>query len=249
MSYAYATRCDLDAATRTRDEPVRDRLSTPTRRWLRSALVYPSTEVDSCGHATLASAHLLWESGLLKQSEAARFHTRSGLLTAEQNRNLIELNFPALVEVPATAPVALTTALSVTPTYVGRFGERYLLEATDEDIVRDLNPDLHALRALPGRGVVVTRRVSASAYDFVSRYFAPWVGIDENPVITGSVHCCFGPSWGKRLGKSQLKAYQASARSGVVYIHLRDNQVYLGGYAVTIFRGELLQTKQRPHPY
>ena len=120
MSYAYATRCDLDAATRTRDEPVRDRLSTPTRRWLRSALVYPSTEVDSCGHATLASAHLLWESGLLKQSEAARFHTRSGLLTAEQNRNLIELNFPALVEVPATAPVELTTALSVTPTYVGQ---------------------------------------------------------------------------------------------------------------------------------
>ena len=200
----------------------------------------PTTEVDLCGHATLASAHILWESGLLQPGETARFHTRSGLLTAEQKGNLVELNFPPLVDVPTTAPAELTAALSVTPTYAGKFGAQYLLEVTDEDIVRNLNPDFPALRALPGRGVVVTSR--AAAYDFVSRYFAPWVGIDEDPV-TGSVHCCLGPYWGNRLGKSRPIAYQASDRGGVVHIDLRDNRVYLSGYAVTIFKGTLLSTR------
>lgn len=199
----------------------------------------PTTEVDLCGHATLASAHVLWESGVLAPGEAARFHTRSGLLTAEQNGNLIELNFPPLVEAPAPTPVELIAALGITPTYAGRFGKRYLLEVAAEDIVRNLNPDFHAMRALPGRGVVVTSCASTSAYDIVSRYFAPWVGIDEDPV-TGSVHCCLGPYWGKRLEKSHLKAYQASARGGVLYIHLRNNRVYLNGHAITIFRGTLL---------
>jgi PhzF family phenazine biosynthesis protein len=200
----------------------------------------PTTEVDLCGHATLASAHVLWESGLLKPSESVRFHTRSGLLTAARNGNLIELNFPALLVVPATVPVALTQAMGVTPTYVGKFGACYLLQVTDEDTVCNLQPDFHALQALPGRGVVVTSDSPTSAYDFVSRYFAPWVGINEDPV-TGSVHCALGPFWGKRLDKDSLKAYQASARGGVIYIHLKDDRVYLSGHAVTVLRGELLQ--------
>lgn len=199
----------------------------------------PTTEVDLCGHATLASAHALWASGLLKPGATARFHTRSGLLTAERNGDLIELNFPALLEVPATVPAALTQAIGATPTYVGKFGACYLLQVADEDTVRHLRPDFHALQALPGRGVVVTSDSPASAYDFVSRYFAPWVGIDEDPV-TGSVHCCLGPFWGKRLGKDRLQAYQASARGGVIYIRLKDDRVYLSGHAVTILRGELL---------
>ena len=199
----------------------------------------PTTEVDLCGHATLASAHVLWESGVLKADEAARFHTRSGLLTAARHGDRVELNFPALPETPATAPAGLTEAIGATPIYVGKFGERYLLQVADEDTVRRLQPDFHALRALPGRGVAVTSDSPASPYDFVSRYFAPWIGIDEDPV-TGSAHCCLGPYWGKRLAKHQLQAYQASPRGGIIYIHLQGDRVYLSGHAVTILSGELL---------
>jgi PhzF family phenazine biosynthesis protein len=205
-----------------------------TLRWFT-----PASEVDLCGHATLASAHILWEADLLKPDEQARFHTRSGLLTAEYKQGLIELNFPALFEEPATAPVELTAALGVTPKYVGKFGARYLMEVNTEEIVRNLNPDFHSLRPLPERGIIVTSSAISSEYDFVSRYFAPWVGVDEDPV-TGAAHCCLGPFWGKRLDKKELKAYQASPRGGVVHIQLKDGRVYLSGRAITVFHGELL---------
>ena len=122
--------------------------------------------------------------------------------------------------------------------YVGKFGARYLIEVDAEETVRKLDPDFHALRKLPGRGVVVTSIASSPGYDVVSRYFAPWVGVDEDPV-PGSVHCCLGPFWGKRLGKQALTAYQASARGGVIHIRLENARVYLGGSAVTVFSGEL----------
>jgi PhzF family phenazine biosynthesis protein len=198
----------------------------------------PAAEVDLCGHATLASAHILWETDLLKPDEQARFHTRSGWLTAERRGDLIELNFPALFEEPATAPAGLTAALGVTPKYVGKFGAKYLIEVDTEDMVRRLKPDFHSLRALPERGVTVTSAATSSEYDFVSRYFAPWVGVDEDPV-NGSSHCCLGPFWGKRLGKRELKAYQASARGGVIYVRLKNERVYLSGHAVTVLSGEL----------
>jgi PhzF family phenazine biosynthesis protein len=199
----------------------------------------PVREVELCGHATLASAHILWEARLLQSDEQARFHTRSGLLTAERKEELIELNFPILLEEPATAPAELLAALGViTPKYVGKFGARYLLEVDTEDIVRNLKPDFHTLRTLPERGVVVTSTGISSDYDCVSRYFAPWVGVDEDPV-TGSVHCCLGPFWSKRLSKNPLKAYQASARGGTVQIQVKDERVYLGGQAVTVFSGKL----------
>ncbi|MGD9098912.1 MAG: PhzF family phenazine biosynthesis protein [Anaerolineae bacterium] len=198
----------------------------------------PATEVDLCGHATLASAHVLWETGLLEPGEPARFHTQSGLLTAEQRGNLIELNFPSLLQEPATAPVELVTALGVSPRYVGKFGKRYLIEVDAEEAVRKLDPDFHSLRKLPERGVVVTSVAALPEYDVVSRYFAPWVGIDEDPV-TGSVHCCLGPYWAGRLGKQELRACQASARGGVIHVRLQGERVYLGGRAVTVFGGEL----------
>jgi PhzF family phenazine biosynthesis protein len=198
----------------------------------------PTTEVDLCGHATLASAHVLWESGTIKAGEPARFHTRSGVLTARQHDGLIELDFPALAEAAATAPPSLLAALGVEPSYVGVFGGRYLLQVESESIVRRLRPDFSALRAMPGRGVVVTSRSDGSDHDFVSRYFAPWVGIDEDPV-TGSAHCALGPFWGARLGKEQLTAFQASARGGIVQIRLQGKRVVLGGHAVTVLRGEL----------
>ena len=198
----------------------------------------PMTEVDLCGHATLASAHVLWETGLLAADESARFYTRSGLLTAVTHPPFIELNFPALSQTPADAPPGLIAALGVTAVYVGQCGAKYLIEVADEASVRQLQPDFAALRQLPGRGVVVTSAAATPGYDFVSRYFAPWVGIDEDPV-TGSIHCCLGPFWGARLGKETLTAYQASTRGGVLQIRMDGERVRLGGTAVTVFRGSL----------
>lgn len=198
----------------------------------------PATEVDLCGHATLASAHVLWETGLLAADETARFYTRSGLLTAVFHPPYTELNFPALSQTPAEAPPEILAALGITPVYVGQCGTKYLIEVANESIVRQLQPDFVALRQMPGRGVAITSASSSPDYDFVSRYFAPWVGIDEDPV-TGSIHCCLGPFWGTRLGKERLTAFQASLRGGGLLIRLAGDRVYLGGQAVTVFRGEL----------
>lgn len=204
----------------------------------------PTTEVDLCGHATLASAHVLWETGILAADEVARFYTRSGVLTAvgapqSHIPPIIELNFPAQSQAPADAPPELLAALGVTPIYVGQCGNKYVIEVADESMVRQLQPDFAALRQIPGRGVAVTSASSSPAFDFVSRYFAPWVGIDEDPV-TGSIHCCLGPFWGARLGKDTLTAYQASARGGILQIRMDGERVYLGGTAVTVFQGSLV---------
>jgi PhzF family phenazine biosynthesis protein len=199
----------------------------------------PTVEDDMCGHATLASAHILWEVGWLGRAERAQFYTRGGVLRAKCRADWIELDFPALSEEPATISQAYTDALGITPIYVGRIGAKHLLEVGTEDAVRGLKPDFAAPRRLPGRGIVVTSRAAPAGYDFVSRYFAPWMGVDEDPV-TGSNHCGLGPFWGKRLGKKELKAYQASARGGEIRIRLGDERVYLSGQAVTISKGELL---------
>lgn len=200
----------------------------------------PATEVDLCGHGTLASAHALWDLGELSRGERARFYTRSGLLTAVQRDGLIWLDFPALSEAPAEAPAGLLSALGLDsdPLYVGRFGEEHLIELDGEEQVRQLRPDFAALRKLPGSAVVVTSLCASGRFDFVSRCFAPWVGVDEDPV-TGSVHCCLGPFWGERLGKKELLAYQASARGGALHVRVDGERVHLGGNAVTVLRGEL----------
>lgn len=198
----------------------------------------PAIEVDLCGHATLASAHVLWEIGVLPPGDQARFHSRSGLLTADQVDGWIELDFPATPEQETTAPPGLIEALGVEPRYVGRSRFDYLVEAASEAVVRDLQPDFAQLRALQVRGVMVTSRAETTGFDFVSRFFAPGAGIDEDPV-TGSAHCCLGPYWRQQLGKEAFTAYQASARGGVVRVHVVGERVRLGGKAVTILAGKL----------
>lgn len=199
----------------------------------------PAAEVKLCGHATLASAHTLWETGTLKAGEQARFHTLSGLLTAGRRGDWIELNFPAKLEEPVDALPELVQALGVTPKYIGKNAFDYLVEVESDEMVRTLQPDFTRLKALPVRGVMVTARSADPAYDFVSRFFAPAVGINEDPV-TGSAHCCLTPYWGRLLGKTEMTAFQASARGGVLHLRWEGERVILAGQAVTVLRAELV---------
>lgn len=197
----------------------------------------PSIEVALCGHATLASAHVLWQDGHLPQGVVARFHTKSGLLTAMQKDGWIEMDFPATANSPCEAPAGLVEALGLAPLYVGRNKFDYLVEAGSETILRAIQPDHSALRKLPARGIIVTAR--GSDYDFVSRFFAPGSGIDEDPV-TGSAHCALGPYWAAKLGKSTFRAFQASARGGEVGVRVEGDRVILSGQAVTVLQGDLV---------
>ena len=200
----------------------------------------PAVEVALCGHATLASAHVMWEEGHLPAGQQARFHTQSGLLTADRAGDWIELDFPATPPTPAPPPAGLVAALHVTPRWVGRSKFDYLAELESEDAVRGLAPDLGALARVEARGVIVTSRAATAGYDFVSRFFAPQSGVPEDPV-TGSAHCALTPFWSERLHKTEMSAYQASARGGVVRVRLEGGaRVILGGQAVTVLRGELL---------
>jgi PhzF family phenazine biosynthesis protein len=195
-------------------------------------------EVALCGHATLASAHVLWEAGYLRASAAAHFHTRSGLLTAERDGDWIVLDFPAKPEQPAEPPPNLAAALGVKPRYAGKNQFDYLVEVDSAATLRDMKPNFAALRELPVRGVIVTSRPDSAEYEFISRFFAPGSGIDEDPV-TGSAHCCLGPFWSTRLNKTEFVAFQASARGGIVRVRVQGDRVKLGGQAVTVLRGEL----------
>jgi PhzF family phenazine biosynthesis protein len=200
----------------------------------------PAVEVDLCGHATLASAHVLFTRGYLQPRELARFHTRSGLLTAERRPdNWIELDFPATPERPDETPPDLLEALHVQARYVGVSMYDYLVEVDSEETLRTIQPDLALLSKLPLRGVMVTSRASTAGFDFVSRFFAPGVGVNEDPV-TGSAHCCLTPYWSQRLGKLELLAYQASARGGVLRVRLAGERVIIAGQAVTTLCCELL---------
>ena len=199
----------------------------------------PAVEVDLCGHATLAAAHVLWERGHLPPDTAVSFHTKSGLLAARRQGDWIELDFPAEPESPVEPPPALLEALGVEPLHLGKNRMDYLVELPAEAQVRGLRPDLSLLLTFPHRGVIVTSRAESPDYDFVSRFFAPQVGIAEDPV-TGSAHCCLGPYWQGRLGRAELMAYQASARGGEVRVRVEGDRVYLSGQAVSVLQGELL---------
>jgi predicted PhzF superfamily epimerase YddE/YHI9 len=198
----------------------------------------PKVEVDLCGHATLASAHILFEKGYLKREEQAKFHTRSGLLTAITKESWIELDFPKQPVIASAPPNGLVESLKIKPKFVGNNALYYIVEVDSEAIVRGLKPDYGRLTSVPVNGVAVTSKASTPGFDFVSRFFAPKFGIDEDPV-TGSSHCGLGPFWEDRLHKSELTAYQASARGGVIHVRVASNRVYLGGKAVTILEGEL----------
>jgi PhzF family phenazine biosynthesis protein len=199
----------------------------------------PVAEVELCGHATLASAHILWEQGSLESDQLARFHTLSGLLTAGLKGAWIEMDFPSELETRIEPLPALNQALGIEPLYTGQNRFDYLVEVASEAQVRELAPDFHQLAALPARGVIVTSRSAHPDYDFVSRFFAPAVGIDEDPV-TGSAHCCLGPYWSNQLGKTELRAYQVSQRGGEVRMQVAGSRVLLSGQAVTILRAEFV---------
>ena len=204
-------------------------------RWFTSRV-----EVPLCGHATLASAHILWETGLLPVSARAEFHTASGLLIATRSDDeWIDIDFPATPVVPVDPPEDLLEAVGVTPAFVGRSRFDYLIEVDGEAALRAVRPHLARLAAIPGRGVIVTSRPAPSDVDFVSRFFAPGVGIDED-AATGSAHCSLGPFWAARLRKCSLVGRQLSARGAVLKVHVRGDRVGVVGRAVTILRGELL---------
>jgi PhzF family phenazine biosynthesis protein len=198
----------------------------------------PKVEVDLCGHATLASAHILWQQGQAP-GDAIRFSTRSGTLKATRHGDEIELDFPLKPEGAAEAPPGLLEALGISARYVGKNQFDYLVEVESEAALRGIAPDFKRLATVPVRGVIVTSRSDDPKVDFLSRFFAPASGIDEDPV-TGSAHCCLGDFWRKRLGKTEFVAFQASARGGVVRVRVVKDRALLGGRAVTVSRGELL---------
>jgi len=199
----------------------------------------PAAEVALCGHATLGSAHWLWENAVVPASEPIAFETKSGRLVAMRSGAWIALDFPAKPAAAAEPPPALAAALGAAPVAFAVSQFDALAELPSQDVVEQLRPDIGALAALPYRGVIVTARVTSAGFDFVSRFFAPKVGVPEDPV-TGSAHCVLGPYWKERLGKDDFLAYQASARGGVVRVGVRGDRVLLGGQAVTVWKGELL---------
>jgi PhzF family phenazine biosynthesis protein len=204
-------------------------------RWLT-----PSVEVDLCGHATVASAHVLWQDGHLPAGKQARFHTRSGLLTADRRGDWIELDFPVKLAVPAEPPPELLPALGVkSPLAVTKNAFDYMVEVESEQELRAIAPDHTLLRKIPVRGVIVTTRSSTPNFDFISRFFAPGSGVDEDPV-TGSAHTALGPYWGAKLGKTEMTGFQASSRGGVVRVRLNGDRVLLSGKAVTVMQATLL---------
>jgi PhzF family phenazine biosynthesis protein len=199
----------------------------------------PAVEVDLCGHATLATAHILWETGRLPAVEEVHFFTRSGLLKAKRRDDFVELDFPEKAEESTEALPGISEALGSGFRYVCKNKFDYLVEVEDEDIVRNLKPDFQKLLQITARGIIATSRAKTRPYDFISRFFAPRVGINEDPV-TGSAHCFLGPYWAKRLGKKEFLAYQASARGGEIRVRVAGERVFLGGQAVTVFSGTLL---------
>jgi PhzF family phenazine biosynthesis protein len=198
----------------------------------------PQIEVDLCGHATIASAHAMWTENVVPQEQPISFQTRSGTLTAKRSADLIELDFPATPPTECESTKTLQESLGVNPSFVGRTKFDSFVVVDSEEVVRSLKPDFRKLAEVASRGVIVTSRSSSSDFDFVSRFFAPAAGIDEDPV-TGSAHCALAPYWSNLLGKTSMIAYQASTRGGIVRVNHQADRVILGGQAVTVLRGAL----------
>jgi len=198
----------------------------------------PVIEVDLCGHATLASAHVLFEEGLLQSDQQARFHTRSGLLTVNKKGDWLEMDFPAETGTPVEAPPILMEAMSTRPVNTEQNKIGFLCRYESEKQVREFKPNFQLLNEIPVQGIIITAKSENEEFDFVSRFFAPYLGINEDPV-TGAAHCCLGPFWQKQLGQADFLAYQASERGGIVKVGVRGDRVKIGGQAVTIFSGNL----------
>ena len=198
----------------------------------------PRVEVPLCGHATLAAAHILWQEAWLPPTEIAHFYTKSGWLSAQKLADQIALDFPLQTYQALAVPARLSQALGVSVQALYQAGVNYLVEVASASEVRQLAPDFKALSQLACLGMIVTARSDTNHYDFVSRYFAPAAGIDEDPA-TGSAHCVLAPYWAERLGKLSLQAYQASARGADLYLEVKGERVLIAGQAVTISAGQL----------
>jgi PhzF family phenazine biosynthesis protein len=209
----------------------------PVKGGFRLRWFTPATEVELCGHATLASAHALWSLGAVK-TPAIKFRTLSGTLTATRDGNWIELDFPARKVKPVPVPAGLGRALGKTPLCVHSSGKYYIAEFSDERAIRSLAPDFDALKRLPMLDIAVTARADGKPYDFVSRLFAPAEGVNEDPV-TGSSHCGLAPYWAKKLGKTEFLARQVSKRGGTLRLRLCGDRVKIRGQAATVCSGEI----------
>ncbi|WP_409300034.1 PhzF family phenazine biosynthesis protein [Peribacillus sp. SCS-155] len=196
----------------------------------------PTAEVELCGHATLASAHILWETSILSAGEQANFYTKSGLLTAKKQDTWIQLNFPVEPVTECSYPEELEDALHINPQYVGKNRFDYLIEVESEDIIRNLKPNFSLLKKIQTRGILVTSK--SNEFDFISRGFFPAVGINEDPV-TGSAHCALAPYWSEKLKKHELYAFQASARGGILKIQMDGDRVNMSGQAVTVMKSQI----------
>ena len=198
----------------------------------------PTAEVDLCGHATLAAAHALWETERLASDSPARFRTKSGVLTCTRRGSRIEMDFSSMSSKDEPPPEGLLDALHAKARNTARSKFDWLVELASEAEVRAVAPDFGLLKKVKARGVIVTSR-GEKPFDFVSRFFAPAFGIDEDPV-TGSAHCCLAPYWKERLKKDEMAGWQASARGGEVHVRIAGDRVVLAGQAVTVLRGELI---------
>ena len=211
----------------------------PERKGYRLRWFTPLVEVNLCGHATLASAFVLFHQKLVKPGSTVHFYTRSGEMTASDQDGWITLDFPAFYEQVYPKAQKIAEILHIKPLAVMQSGENVIVEMASAEEVCRLNPDFERLKLLTMQGLIVTARSTQPEFDFISRYFAPWIGINEDPV-TGSAHACLGPYWQKRLGKSNLRAYQASQRGGMLKVEVKGKRVLISGQAVMIFSGELL---------
>ncbi len=197
----------------------------------------PTVEVPLCGHATMAAAHAVYEDGLAKDGPVT-FEAMSGPLAASRTDDGIGLVFPAVRCEPAPVPPWFPTAFGISPVRFLAGPGKYLAEVSNDSEVRDLAPNFGLLREVADRGVIVTSRCGDGSYDVVSRYFAAYVGVDEDPV-TGSAHCCLGPYWSPLLGQSEFLAFQASPRGGRVRVRLSGDRVLLSGATRTVLAGVL----------
>lgn len=202
----------------------------------------PSTEVDLCGHATLASAHILFELGFYDPDETIFFHTKSGVITATFDHGTIELDMPLIQPVPAESTPLLEEILGQAPLAVAHSEDKAILlaEIADQTAVEAFEPDFKKIASFEETDLIITAQATDGKFDFVSRFFSPRTGIPEDPV-TGLGHCILTPYWAPKLNKDKLVAYQASSRGGTVWCRLGKDRVYLAGKAVTLFSGEILR--------
>lgn len=198
----------------------------------------PKKEVDLCGHATLAAAHILWETENLDRKKEAKFHTKSGVLKARCEGQWIELDFPLEEDKETCIRKEIIDGLKVQPKYTGKNRMDYIVEVESESVLKNITPDKEILKRLDARGIIVTSVSDSKEFDFVSRFFAPAYGIEEDPV-TGSAHCCLGPYWKRKSGKSEFTAYQASERGGILKVRVAGDRVFIKGNATTVFCGEI----------